>query len=75
MAAYDRLPMDLRRWLSDAILPWSAASTLQLWDKALRLSDGDVDVAAERMSRLERRQIARDAIRIWGGDHPATEAD
>jgi hypothetical protein len=36
MASYDRLPRDLRLWLAEAALPWSARSVLRLWQRALK---------------------------------------
>lgn len=73
MDAYDRLPPELRAWLSGAALPWSARSALRLWRKTLRDAGGDAAEARQRLSGLERRQIARDARRIWGAAHPAAE--
>ncbi len=61
MAAYDRLPPDLRRWLAGAALPWSAASALRLWQRALR-ECGDTQGALARLDRAERATLARDRI-------------
>ncbi|MBD3788436.1 MAG: hypothetical protein IE922_16025, partial [Sphingomonadales bacterium] len=41
MRAYDALPADLRHWLAQAVLPWSAASVRRVWLKALREARGD----------------------------------
>jgi len=71
MAAHDRLPAELRRWLHGAALPWSAASALRAWRQALARTGGDAAGAAARLSRIEHRQLARDARRIWGPAHPA----
>ena len=57
MAAYDRLPPELRRWLAEAALPWSAASVLRVWHRA-----GDPARALARLSALEAGQLARDGI-------------
>jgi len=35
MAAFDELPAPLRRWLSEAALPWSPASVRRIWSKSL----------------------------------------
>ncbi|WP_257787918.1 DUF6525 family protein [Salipiger profundus] len=70
MAAYDRLPPDLRRWLAQAALPWSAASALRLWRRALRDADGDREEAAQRLSEVERACLRRDTRRVWGLSHP-----
>ncbi|MEO0912662.1 MAG: DUF6525 family protein [Pseudomonadota bacterium] len=34
MDAYDALPAPLRRWLSEAALPWSPTSARRIWNKA-----------------------------------------
>ncbi len=54
MAAFDRLPADLRAWLAEAALPWSARP----------------DRARDRMNRAEARSLARDAARVWGPQYP-----
>ena len=61
MAAYDRLPPELRRWLAGAALPWSAASALRLWQRALR-DCGDAQAALARLDRAERATLARDRL-------------
>lgn len=71
MPAFDRLPADLRAWLHDAALPWSAASALRLWRQALRDHGGDAQAARNHLSRTEARLIARDARRVWGPTHPS----
>lgn len=70
MAAFDRLPPDLRCWLHDAALPWSPASALKLWHRALRQAGGDPARARAALDAVQARTIARDARRIWGRDHP-----
>jgi hypothetical protein len=69
MAAYDRLPPDLRTWLAGAALPWSAASVLRLWHRVLR-ETGNVSAARDRLSRAEEVTLAREAARVWGQDYP-----
>jgi hypothetical protein len=73
MQAYDRLPDELRHWLHRAALPWSAASVLRLWRRALAEAKGDRSLAQARLDRAEARLLARDAARIWGPGHPAAE--
>lgn len=72
MAAYDRLPPDLRVWVTQATLPWSPHSTLRAWRRALQTCGGDVELAKEMLDRIERRQVTRDARKSWGRYHPAT---
>ncbi|MDP2085927.1 MAG: DUF6525 family protein [Gemmobacter sp.] len=74
MSAYDRLPPALRRWLAQAALPWSAASALRLWQRALR-DTGSEAAALSRLAAAEARLLARDAARIWGPGHPALRPD
>jgi hypothetical protein len=70
MAGFDRLPPALRRWLHGAALPWSAASALALWQRAL--AEGGSEAAAlARLDSAEARAVARDAARLWGPGHPA----
>lgn len=73
MAAYDRLPPDLRTWLAEAALPWSAASVLRLWQRALR-ETGCAQAARERLARAEQKTLAREAARVWGSAYPQVQA-
>ncbi len=52
MAAHDRLPVELRRWLIHATLPWSAKSALRLWTRALRKTGCPI-AARARLSAAE----------------------
>ena len=69
MAAYDRLPADLRHWLAEAALPWSATSVLRLWQRALR-ETGSAEAARDRLARAEAKTLAREAARVWGRAYP-----
>ena len=69
MAAYDRLPPDLRAWAAGAALPWSAASILRIWHKALR-ETGCPAAARARLTRAEAKTRARDAAKVWGAAYP-----
>ncbi|WP_294624201.1 DUF6525 family protein [uncultured Roseovarius sp.] len=60
MAEYDRLPPAARRWLSQAVLPWSARSVRRLWRKALQEAGGDERAALNRLSRAEAARLARE---------------
>lgn len=73
MSAYDRLPPDLRTWLAGAALPWSAASVLRLWQRALR-ETGCAQAARERLARAEQKTLAREAARVWGSAYPGVQA-
>jgi hypothetical protein len=71
MAAYDRLPPDVRLWLAGAALPWSAASVLRVWQCALR-ETGCARAAQARLSDAEARSLAREATLVWGEKYPST---
>lgn len=70
MAAYDRLPPDVRLWLAGAALPWSAESVLRLWQRALR-DTGCSKAARERLSAAEVKTLAREAAKFWGAQYPS----
>ncbi|EPX75592.1 DUF6525 family protein [Salipiger mucosus] len=63
MAAYDRLPPELRRWLAGAVLPWSPRSALRLWRRLAADHGGDAAAKLARLSEIEARTLARD--RTW----------
>ena len=69
MHEYDRLPADLRTWLSTAALPWSAKSVQKAFDKAYAKTR-DRAKALRELDRLQTRLIAKDATQIWGQAHP-----
>lgn len=73
MAAYDRLPPDLRSWLAGAALPWSTASVLRLWQRALQ-ETGCTQAARDRLARAEAQTLAREAARVWGSAYPKDHA-
>lgn len=74
MAAFDRLPMELRRWLAEAALPWSPRSALRLWQRSLARHDGDASAALRHLSRVELAMLQRDTQAIWGATHPGAPA-
>lgn len=61
MAAYDGLPAPLRRWVSQAALPWSPASVRRVWTKALAKGLSPEE-ALSSLSRAEARTLARDSV-------------
>lgn len=73
MLAYDRLPADLRIWLSQAALPWSPHSALRAWRRALHTCGGNSKLAKLKMTRAEQRQMVKDVRKIWGCHHPAAQ--
>jgi hypothetical protein len=61
MAAFDRLPPELRRWLHEAALPWSPQSVARLYARA-RAEEADTDAALARLTAAERAMLARDGV-------------
>lgn len=72
MERFDRLPPELRRWLTQAALPWSPHSALRLWTRLQRETGGDLTRMLERLNQAEQRLISRDARAIWGGAVPGS---
>ncbi len=70
MREYDRLPTELRLWLSTAILPWRAKSVRRAFDKALKRT-GNKTQALKELDRLQRQRILKDTAEVWGTDYPA----
>lgn len=62
MAAYDRLPIELRQWLMHAALPWSAKSALRLWQSTLHQT-GCKTAALARLTLAEHRSLTHEAGR------------
>jgi len=69
MDRYDRLPPELRRWVSTAALPWSANSVLRLWSRLHRETGGDSGDMIRRMDLAEQRMLRREWRRVWGKDY------
>ena len=59
MMTYDRLPQPLRRWLAEAVLPWSPKSCKRIWEKA-RMNGLSVDEAIVALTEVERKTLSRD---------------
>jgi hypothetical protein len=56
MLAYDQLPPELRGWMRDAVLPWSARSCLKVWNKA-RHEGLTATAALERLNAIEHAML------------------
>jgi hypothetical protein len=69
MHAYDALPTPLRRWLSQAALPWSPASARKIWTRA-QAKGLDTEAALAVLSRAETKTLARDRCAIRQPNHP-----
>ncbi|MEP2530717.1 DUF6525 family protein [Shimia sp.] len=68
MAAYNRLPADLRAWLAYAALPWSLRSALRVWRSAIKANGDDTTAARLYLSQLEQKRLDQEAGKIWGAD-------
>ena len=69
MQDYDRLPAELRIWLSSAALPWRPRSVKRTYERALAKTHCRAK-ALDELERIQSRLIARDARAIWGANHP-----
>ncbi|MEO0916060.1 MAG: DUF6525 family protein [Pseudomonadota bacterium] len=59
MAAFDRLPAPLRKWLSEAALPWSPSSARRIWIKS-RAQGLSVEEAIASLTSAEAKLLERD---------------
>jgi hypothetical protein len=64
MQAFDALPMPVRRWLTEASLPWSPASCRRILSRAISNGESIDDVLA-RLYRAERKALTRDQTFDW----------
>jgi len=69
---YDRLPRDLRAWVANAKLPWRPRSVIKAYERAF-LKTGDPNKAINELNYIQHRLIAKDAVVIWGKNHPKVE--
>lgn len=72
MQDFDRLPPELRAWMAEAVLPWRAASVQRAYVKALARVK-DPQKALRELDRIQSGMVAKDAVRVWGADHPVAE--
>ncbi|EBA11812.1 hypothetical protein RCCS2_17826 [Roseobacter sp. CCS2] len=55
-------------------MPWRARSVETAYAKALRKSGCHID-AIKELDRIQTSLIAKDARKIWGNTHPASNCD
>ncbi|MDP2580993.1 DUF6525 family protein [Shimia thalassica] len=60
MREFDALPPELRRWLAQAALPWSARSVRKIWRKGLQ--EGGVPAALARLSAAEVATLSKEKL-------------
>jgi Family of unknown function (DUF6525) len=70
MDEFDRLPLELRRWLANAALPWSAASALRIWRRTLKKT-GDSSTAIAHLKVVEQGTLCRETTAVWGQGYPS----
>ncbi|MEM1074170.1 MAG: DUF6525 family protein [Pseudomonadota bacterium] len=58
MRTFDALPAPLRKWLSEAALPWSPVSARRLWNRA-RSKGLTIEETLFSLSQAETRTLAR----------------
>ena len=68
MQSYDALPAPVRRWLSEAALPWSPTSARRVWRRA-KARGLSVDQALTMLTEAEQRMLARDAQSVMRAEH------
>ena len=66
MNDFDALPPELRKWVSEAMSPWSAHSVRKSFRKAIAKT-GDPQQAFEELDALQNRLVERDNARLRGG--------
>jgi hypothetical protein len=59
MDAFDELPSPVRRWITQAALPWSVASVRRIWAKS-RAKGLSAEEALLRLSNVEAKTLAQD---------------
>ncbi len=69
MQVYDALPVPLRRWLSQAALPWSPSSAKRIWNNAQRRGM-NVEDTLRKLTQAETRTLARDQFAIGNRTSP-----
>lgn len=66
MATYDSLPIPLRRWLSNAALPWSPASVRRVWKKSMAKGLSKEE-ALNALNQAEAKALAKDRQSLMPG--------
>ncbi|XDA97056.1 DUF6525 family protein [Sulfitobacter sp. LCG007] len=61
MRAYDALPPPLRRWLAEAVLPWSPASCRRIWQRA-RARGEPMQAVLARLDRAQSKTLSKDLV-------------
>jgi len=61
MRAYDALPPQLRRWMAQAVLPWSPASCRRIWLRA-RAKGEPIEAVLARLDRAQAKTLSNDLM-------------
>lgn len=70
LQVYDGLPAPLRKWLSQAALPWSPSSAKRIWSRALARGLTPEE-ALESLSRAEAKTLAQEKGGAFTSPHRA----
>jgi len=70
MDDFDRLPAELRQWLAQACLPWSAGSVVRISKRAAKADGLETARLHARLDAAERKTLRRDAFKVWGRHYP-----
>jgi len=59
MHEFDRLPPLLRRWVRDAVMPWSPTSVRRVYLKALK-NNGNCNSALEELNKIQGKRLSKE---------------
>ena len=59
MHEFDRLPPLLRRWVRDAVMPWSPTSVRRVYLKALK-NTGNCSSALEELNKIQGKRLSKE---------------
>ena len=69
MHEFDRLPQELRTWISTAELPWRPKSVRKTFDRMLSQT-GSFEKAIEELNKVQQRLVSKDSKKVWGKEYP-----
>ena len=70
MQEFDKLPVELRNWLTTAALPWAPKSALNVYRNAVSKT-GRRDEAVGELNRIQSQLLKKDCRKVWGETHPS----
>ena len=72
MSDFDKLPIILRKWLNQAVLPWGPKSVLRVYKKAF-LRTGDPTLALADLDRVQKGKLSKDSVYKFKSEPQAHE--